>query len=222
MGRKEQLKRELRNIYRSLDFVSENFLSRKKIRKRDHQIFFTIYQQLGLAWEYLGLQCMHWDGYRKTRDGKEACRICGKIRGVDDTGYLLPKVGPKRIGLRQTPNSRKVFENKKAAMIVDDTIEFHGAVVHVEVHNGYKSQLFGKKHEIAIAADRTVLLKERGVECHIDHHLIDIKLDGAKKRRRREIYGGFPWEIRKKRLKNFPVIFDFDRNYRFLGLTILQ
>jgi hypothetical protein len=35
-------------------------------------------------------------------------------------------------------------------------------------------------------------------------------------------YGGFPWEIKRKNLKHFPVIFDFDKKYRFLGLTILK
>jgi hypothetical protein len=24
-----------------------------------------VYQQLGLAWEFLGLQCRHWDGFRR-------------------------------------------------------------------------------------------------------------------------------------------------------------
>ncbi len=47
-------------------------------------------------------------------------------------------------------------------------------------------------------------------------------MNKTKKKNEKKKYGGFPWEIKKKDLKNFPVIFDFDKNYRFLGITILR
>ena len=218
--KKEQIKKELKNLFKSLDFVSDNFLNNKKVRKKDFQTYFNIYQQLGIAWEFLSLQCKHWDGYKTTRDKKEVCKICGKVKGAGEDYYLLPKECPKKIGLRVVPNSKKTFPTKVKATIVNDTVNFHGAIVYVDVTNSYKSSLLNKKHEITIAADRIVTLKERGIECWVDQHLISIKLN--KKKSGKIIYGGFPWEIKRKHLKNFPVIFDFDRKYRLLGLTILR
>lgn len=226
---KEKLKKELDRLYKSLDFASDNFLSNKKLRKKDSQRFFNIYQQLGIAWEFLGLQCKHWDGYRLTRDKKEVCKICGKVKGVEGNYYLLPKEGRKKIGVRLVPNSRRTFPTKAKATIVNDTVNFHGALLNVSVTNSYKSSLprpvrSWRPHrssgsEITIAADRIVTLKERGIECRIDRRLINVKVQQPKKPK--TVYGGFPWELKRKDLKNFPVIFDFDKNHRFLGLTIL-
>lgn len=220
--KKEQLKKELNSLYKSLDFVSDNFLNNKRLSKSASggQIYFNIYQQLGTVWEFLGLQCKHWDGYKTTRDKKAVCKICGKVKGVGDDYYLLPREGPKKIGLRVVPNSQKTFPTKKKATIVNDTVNFHGAIVNVNVTNSYKSSLLNKKHEITIAADRIVTLKERGIECWVDQHLISVKV--KKEKRSKSVFGGFPWEISRKHLKNFPVIFDFDKKYKFLGLTILR
>ncbi len=217
---KEQIKKELKSLFKSMDFVSKSFLNRKGIAEKKAQLFFNIYQQLGTAWEFLGLQCKHWEGYNKIKDGKEACKICGHIKGVDEFYYLLQKKGIKKIGMKLRPNSKKTFEDKRKAQIVNDTINFYGALVNVDVHNSYKSSLFGDK--INIAAERGVSLKEYDIECHIDQHLISIKMNKGRKKFGKKKYGGFPWEIRKKDLKNFPVIFDFDEKYRFLGLTILK
>ncbi len=216
----KDLKRQLKALFKSMDFVSKNFLDNEKISKRESQVFFNIYQQLGLAWEFLGLQCGHWDGYKRTRDKKEACKICGKIRGTDDFYILLPKRGLKKLGAKANPNSKRTFENKKEAEIVNDTINFYGAVVNVDVHNSYKSNLFDQ--EIDMAAERIVNLKENNIECHIDNHLVHIRLRDRDRKSRRKRYGGFSWEIKKKNLKHFPVIFDFDEKYKFLGLTILK
>ncbi len=92
---KKELKKKLTALFKSMDFVSNNLLDSEKKDKKDFQVFFSIYQQLGLAWEFLGLQCKHWDGYKKTRDKKETCKICGKVKGTDDFYILLPKRGPK-------------------------------------------------------------------------------------------------------------------------------
>jgi hypothetical protein len=35
-------------------------------------------------------------------------------------------------------------------------------------------------------------------------------------------YGNFAFELRKKDLKHFPVLFEFDDNFKFSGLTILR
>ena len=77
------LKHQLRDLFKSMDFVSNHFLSsrKQKISKHKLQIYSNIYQQLGLAWEYLGSRCRHGDGYRKIKEGKMACKICGKIKG---------------------------------------------------------------------------------------------------------------------------------------------
>ncbi len=216
----KELKKQLRALFKSMDFVSKNFLNNEKISKRKLQVYFNIYQQLGLAWEYLGLQCSHWDGYKRTRDKKETCKICGKIRGTEDFYILLSKKGLKKLGVKANPNSKRTFENKKEAEIVNDTIDFYGAVVNVDVHNSYKSNLFDKG--INMAAERIVNLKEDNVECHIDQHLIHVRLLDKDRKRGKKKYGGFPWEIRRKDLKHFPVIFDFDEKYRFLGLAILK
>ena len=217
---KKEIKKQLNALFKSMDFVSKNFLDSEKMSKKEFQIFFNIYQQLGLAWEFLGLQCKHWDGYKKTRDKNETCKICGKVRGVDEFHILLPQKGPKKLGVKAKPNSKKTFETKKDAEIINDTIDFYGALVNVDVHNSYKSSISRK--EINMAAERIVNIKEDNVECHIDEHLIHIRLHDKDRRPGGKRYGGFPWEIRRKDLKHFPVIFDFDEKYRFLGLTILK
>lgn len=75
---------------------------------------------------------------------------------------------------------------------------------------------------INIAAERVVMLKEDDIKCHIDQYLVDIELNKAGKKIGKKRYGGFPWEIKKKNLRNFPVLFDFDEKYRLLGLSILR
>ena len=122
--------------------------------------------------------------------------------------------------MKANPNSKRTFENKKDAEIVNDTINFYGAVVNVDVHNSYKSSLFNKG--INMAAERIVNVKEDNIECHIDNHLIHIRLRDRDRKSKGKRYGGFPWEIKKKNLEHFPVIFDFDGKYKFLGLTILK
>jgi len=204
-----------------MDFISNNFLKGEGVHEKNFQTYFNIYQQLALAWEFLGLQCRHWDGYREIEDKKETCKICGKAKGVDDYYYLLPRKGIKKLGAKLRPNSKKTFRNKKEAEIVNDTIDFYGAILNVDVHNAYKSRILGEK-SINMADERIVRLKESGIECHIDQHLIYIKMNRAKKKFGKKIYGGFPWEIKREKLKNFPLIFDFDEKYQFLGLTILR
>ena len=134
---------------------------------------------------------------------------------------LLKDSGIKRIGRRAAPMSKKTFANKSKAQIVHDQMVFHGAFLDVDVHNSYKSSLFGKDHEITVAADRTATLKESGIKCSVDEYVIDLKIEERPKSQKPP-YGGFPWELSKEKLKHFPVIFRFDDHYRFLGLTIIR
>lgn len=186
---KNKVKIELKRLFKSMDFVSNNFLNTEDISKYKFQMYFNIYQQLGLAWEFLGLQCKHWDGYKKIKNGEKVCKICGKL--------------------------------KDKAEILNDTIKFHGALLNVDAHNSYKSNLLRGKNEINIAPERIVSLRERGIKCYIDGHLVSIELPSKGRKIGKEKYGGFAWEIKRKKLKNFPVIFDFDEKYKLLGLTIL-
>lgn len=215
---KEHIKKELKKLFKSMDFIGKRFLSEGQAETKEFQTYFNIYQQLSLAWEFLGLQCGHWDGYRKTKDKKEVCKICGKVKGVDDR-YLILDSKQKVIGKKLMPNSKKTFKNKEDATVLNDTIKFHGAALSIDVHNSYKSSLFGDKHKINIADERIVELKESGVICSVDQHIISVKFDKNKGKKK---YGGFPWELKKEQLKHFPVIFEFDDDYHFLGLRILR
>ena len=219
---KKRLKKELKSLFRSMDYISDNYLNKEGIDDKELEVFANIYQQLGMAWEFLGLQCRHWDGYRKTRDRKEVCKICGKVRNVDETHILLPVKGHKKIGRKKAPDSKKTFRTKKEAKILYDSIDFHGASLKVDVHNSYKSKLFKKELDINIAAERIVRLKESGVECSIDQHTINIRIGPRKEKGAKPDYGNFVFELRKKDLKHFPVLFKFDDNFKFSGLTILR
>lgn len=95
---KSKLKKELRCLFKSMDFISKNFLYKKSIDKAALRIYFNIYQQLGMAWEFLGLQCRHWDGYKKVKGKEKACKICGQVKGGRNFYYLIPKTGTKKIG----------------------------------------------------------------------------------------------------------------------------
>lgn len=200
---KSKLKKELRCLFKSMDFISKNFLYKKNIDRSALKIYFNIYQQLGMAWEFLGLQCRHWDGYKKVKGKEKACKICGQVTRT------------KKIGRMLKPNSKKIFNNKKEAELLNDSIEFHGALLNVDVHNSYKSK-------IDMAAERIVALKERGIKCYIDNHLVNIEWENDGEKIGKERYGGFAWEIKRENLRKFPVMFDFDENHRLLGVSILR
>ena len=213
-----QLQRDLRRLFRSMDFVS-----RHPALKRDTKVaarFAEIYQQLGLAWEFLALQCKHRGGWRKLRDGKSACKVCGLIRGAKEHWLLLPREGKKTIGRRSMPNSKRTFPNRKAGTVVNDTIDFHGAKMNVEVLNPHRSShRFFRKRDWTIAADRLVRLEEGGIEVRFDSHFVGVKL---KKHKLGEMppYTHFVSELPRKLLKKFPVMLEFDQRRRFTGLVI--
>src|SRR5436190_240095 len=74
------LKHDLRRLFRSMDFVSQHPALKREGWEAER--FAEIYQQLGLAWEFLGMQCRHRSGWRKNHDGKFVCKVCGLIRGA--------------------------------------------------------------------------------------------------------------------------------------------
>ena len=79
-----QLKRDLRRLFRSMDFVSQHPPLERGGRAAER--FAEIYQQLGLAWEFLALPCRHRSGWRELPDGKAACKVCGTIRELPPAG----------------------------------------------------------------------------------------------------------------------------------------
>ena len=215
-----RLKSDLRRVLRSMDFVSRHPAMKRDTAEARRMA--EVYQQLGQAWEFLALQCDHRGGSRKIRDGKLACKICGLIRGVKEPWLLLPRHGKKTIGRRAMPNSKRIFPNRKAATVVNDTIDFHGAELNVEVLNPHRcSSRWFRKHDWTIAADRMVRLEEGGVECRLVGHLVTVEL---RKHQRGEMppYSHFVWELPRKFLKNFPVMLQFDKSRRFTGLVIFK
>jgi len=214
------VKRWIKDLLRSMDLVCKRHLNRARISKRDLDSYYRIYQQLGLAWEYLGLQCKHVEGYRKITGGKQACRICGKIKGVKDQFVLLSALEPKKIGNMIKPTSNKTFANAKAASVLDDSIEFHGARLSVNVHNCYKSRIAKCIPDITIADERIVNLREGNVACSIDDYRVHVRMPVTPERGK--VYGGFVWELKRETLKRFPVIMEYDDKGNFLGLDILH
>jgi hypothetical protein len=168
------------------------------------------------------MQCRHGCGWRRNHEGKFVCKVCGLIRGAKQSWLLLPHDGKKAIGHRAMPNSKRTFPTRKAATVVNDTIDFHGAKLNVEVLNPHWSQSrWFRKHDWTIAADRLLRLKESGVEVRFDTHLVTVEL---RKHKRGEMppYSHFVWELPRKLLKHFPVMLQFDKRRRFTGLVVFK
>ena len=70
---RKRIKKDIKNIHKSMDFISKLLQSKKANKK-----YYGIYQQLGLAWEYIGLKCKHWDGYRRIKNNKRHVKYAGK------------------------------------------------------------------------------------------------------------------------------------------------
>jgi hypothetical protein len=229
-ARAADVRKCIARVLRSMDFIAGGFRRGKKRRalgaRRRAERHWEIYQQLGLAWEFLALRCRHRDGLRRVSGGRMACRACGKIRGVRDDWLLFPRQGPKTIGRIARPDYGRSARSKREAMRLADSIRFHGARLEVEVHDSYPSTLFKGRHPIYIAPERAARLRDRGIEVVIYDSIIRVRdrerdRIGVEKKYRGPKYGGFAWELPKKLLRKFPVIFDYGENGRFLGLRIL-
>ena len=179
-----------------------------------------IYQQLGLAWEFLALQCAHESGFSKMRDGKRTCRTCGTLEDATERWVLLPRTGKKQIGQRRFPDAVRTFPSRKAATLVDDSLAFHGATIRVRVQNAYRSSLF-RRHAITIAADRMVDLCEGGVECGVDTHMVRVRLRPRKKGVKPP-YGALVSELSRKELGRFPLLVEYDDGGELVGVCIFR
>jgi hypothetical protein len=214
------LTREFKRLFRGMDFLSRH----PALNRRGPQAerFAEIYRQLGMLWEFLALQCRHTEGWRKTREGKLACKLCGTIRGAPERWVLLPRDGRKVIGRKLFPNSGETFPHKEAATIVDDTIDFHGATMNVAVQNAYRSRWFRRSEsDISIAADRIVRVEEGDIECWIDTHLAKLTLR-KHKRGERPPYGALLFELPKRALKRLPILVECDGRGKLVGVTIFR
>ncbi len=217
---KQRLKREIAAVMRSMDFVSEHPSLAKGGRGREAVLYSGIYQQLALAWDHLALQCRHWDGFRKKRGGARCCPVCGLVEGVEEPWLLLSRRGTKSIGQRTRPTSAETFASKKAATVLDDAIVFHGATLQVEVANPYRSDLF-RDLPITVVAHRTVTLFEDGFECGIDEHMVRLRTE-PRRPKAEPPFGAFLSELPRKTLKSFPVMVEYDRRGRLVGLCLFR
>ncbi len=211
---------ELKALFRSMDFVSAHPALRRHGKQADR--FAELYQQLGKFWEFLALQCDHKSGWRKTKEGPEICRECGSVKDSTERWILLPRKSKKKIGRKLLPNSDKTYLTKRKATVVDDTIEFHGAKLRVDVHNSYSSRLFRDSNlDMAVAAERIARLEEDGIECSVDRHIASIKLK-KHKRGERPPYGAFVWELPKRRLQKLPLMLEYNGGGELVEVSILR
>ncbi len=217
---KESLKKELNKLFKAMDYIADNYLSKNKVTPKDSKLFFSIYQQLGLLWELLGSLCKHWDGYKRG-NGKFLCKICGRVRGVKENYYLLPRVGEKVIGRIVKPKKDSFKKiSKKQAEIINDTIKFHGAKLNVLVSNGYVTK-FGKTgKDMNIASDRIVSLKENRITVEINKYIVSIRIDGREKQK--YVSGGFLWELPKEALKRAPIILSYSKHGRLMEIELIR
>lgn len=213
------LRRELKRLFRNMSFVSRHPALSQQGQPAER--FAEIYQQLGMLWEFLALQCSHTEGWRKTREGMLVCRTCGTVRDVAEHWLLLPCRGRKIVGRKLLPNSSETFPNKKAASVVEDRLDFHGVKLAVSVHNAYRSRLIRRDKSVAIASDRIVRIHEDGIECWLDTHLAELKL---RKRVPSEPppYHAFVSELPKRALKRFPLLVAYDAHGKLVGVTIFR
>ena len=203
-----------------MDYIADNYLSPKGITSKKADAFYAIYQQLGLLWELLGSQCKHRDGYRK-QDHKLLCKICGKMKEAKESYYLLPATGEKVIGRMVKPREDKFRRiSKKQAEILNDTIKFHGARLHVSVFNGYTDKWDKIGKEINVAADRMVILKEDRLIFEASKYIASMRIESVKKQK--PIYGGFVWELPKRILKRMPIILSCDRYGKLVEIELLK
>ncbi len=218
MNRKKQLQQQMRRLLRCMDFASKHPALDQP--GREGRMLAEIYQLLGQAWELLALQCPHRTGWRKLKDGAQVCKACGTRKGTQEKWLLLPRAGPKIIGHMSRPTSMQTLPTRKAATVVKDEIRFQGARLSVEVLNSHKSRLFDWR-DITIAADRLIDLEEGDIRIKLSEHTIRLR-----QKSRRPLnglpYSAFLSELPRKLLARFPVMVEYDRHGRFVGVVIFR
>lgn len=214
----EPTRQTMRRLIRAMDFASRHPALDKPGREGKQMA--EIYQLLGIAWEMLALQCPHRAGWRRRKDGAQVCKACGTRKGAQEEWLLLPRTGSKTIGRMTRPTSRQTLPNRKAATVVKDKIHFHGARLSVEVLNSHKSRLLDWR-DVTIAADRLIDLEEGDIRIKLSEHTIQLRQES-----RRPIkglpYSGFLSELPRKLLERFPVMVEYDRRRRFVGVVIFR
>jgi hypothetical protein len=126
----------------------------------------------------------------------------------------------KRIGrFVAAPRSRDVKRSRKAATLVDESVNVSGAKLSVQVHHAYPSRLFG--NEITVAGGRHVHLVESDVRVRIDDFMVTVEMVG-RRQRRRPPYGGTAQDIPRRLLATFPILYEMDEKDRFTGVTIFR
>ncbi len=208
----------MRRLQRSMDYISGHPALDKS--GREGRQLAEIYQQLGHAWELLALKCGHRAGWRRFKDGRQACKVCGTLKNAREAWLLLPSTGPKLIGRKSRPTTRKIMPTRKAATVLKDVIRFHGAKLSIEVLNPHKSGIL-RLPDINVAADRLVELHESGMVCRFDDHTFSFRT-GIRPRGSKPPYGAFLSELSRKALARFPVLVEYDDRGRFRGLVVFR
>lgn len=218
MNKQKQLRQQMRRLLLSMDYISRHPALDKS--GREGRRLAEVYQQLGQVWELLALQCSHRSGWRKGKDGGRTCKICGTLQGAKETWLLLPRTGSKAIGRMTRPTTGRTLPTRKAATVIKDQIGFHGAKLSVEVLNPHKSWIL-RSRDITVAADRLVELEDSGVVCKLDDHTVRIRME-RRQRGSEPPYGAFLSELPLKVLSKFPVMVEYDRQGRFVGVLIFR
>jgi hypothetical protein len=214
----KSVRQTMQQLMRAMDFASRHPALNQPGRKGKQMA--EIYQLLGSAWEMLALQCPHRSGWTKLKDGTQTCKACGTHKGAREKWLLLPRTGIKSIGRMSRPTTAQTLPNRKAATVVKDEIRFHGARLRVDVLNPHQSSLLGWR-DITIAADRLIDLREEDLRIGISEHLV--RLSSAARRPIKGLpYSGFLSELPRRLLERFPVMVEYDRRGRFVGVVIFR
>jgi hypothetical protein len=133
---------------------------------------------------------------------------------------LLPQHGKKAIGRLTRPTTKGTLPTRKAATVLKDAVNFHGARLSVEVLNQHKSKLF-RSHEVTIAADRLVELHEGDTVCKFDDFTLRARF-GRRERGSEPPFGDFAFEMPRRILKQCPVMLETNRKGEFVGLVVFK
>jgi hypothetical protein len=63
LSAKQRVRRDLRRLFRCMDQLAKHPALARSAHSALSRMLGEVYQQFGLAWEFLGLQCRHWDGF---------------------------------------------------------------------------------------------------------------------------------------------------------------
>jgi hypothetical protein len=207
---------KMHKLERCLDFalaLSEDH--RLSISERGKAL--DIYTMLSYAWSFIGAQCKHWNGFKRKRSGKLYCNICGKPKGSPVDDYVLTAGSAKKIG-RYLREPKKNFDKKSDAILVDDSIEFHGAKLHVKINGSYPHRLLGITGRMA--ADRRCELFDEGYVAEISRYSVGFRTP-SEKANDKQFMANLE-ELPKRVLKRFPLIVHFNKHFEITELSYIR